>query len=102
MNIAYEKLEKSKGKLEIKIKNNNLSKLFQQGSLKALLPNFHENLQQLMLINTAGGITSGDEFYSRIDLENSNICVSTQAGEKIYSGFGDPALVDININISDQ
>ena len=39
MNIAYEKLEKSKGKLEIKIKNNNLSKLFQQGSLKALLPN---------------------------------------------------------------
>ena len=75
MNIAYEKLEKSKGKLEIKIKNNNLSKLFQQGSLKALLPNFHENLQQLMLINTAGGITSGDNFHSKIDLDNSNICM---------------------------
>ena len=45
MNIAYEKLEKSKGKLEVKIKNNELLKLFQQGSFKALIPNFHENLQ---------------------------------------------------------
>ena len=62
MNIAYKKLEKSKGKLEVKIKNNELLKLFQQGSFKALIPNFHENLQQLMMINTAGGITSGDEF----------------------------------------
>ena len=77
MNIAYKKLEKSKGKLEVKIKNNELLKLFQQGSFKALIPNFHENLQQLMMINTAGGITSGDEFDSRIDLDNSNICVST-------------------------
>ena len=102
MNIAYKKLEKSNGKLEVKIKNNELLKLFQQGSLKALLPNFHENLQQLMMINTAGGITSGDEFDSRIDLDNSNICVSTQAAEKIYSGFGDPAKVDININISNK
>ena len=55
-----------------------------------------------MMINTAGGITSGDEFDSRIDLDNSNICVSTQAAEKIYSGFGDPAKVDININISNK
>ena len=102
MSFAYKKLEKSNGKLDIKIKNNKLLKLLQQGSLKALLPNFHENLQQLMLINTAGGITSGDDFYSKIDLDNSNICVSTQAAEKIYSGFGDPAKVNININISNK
>ena len=102
MIFAYKKLEKSNGKLDIKIKNNKLLKLLQKGSLKALLPNFHENLLQLMLINTAGGITSGDDFYSKIDLDNSNICVSTQAAEKIYSGFGDPAQVNININISNN
>ena len=44
MSFAYKKLEKSNGKLDIKIKNNKLLKLLQQGSLKALLPNFHENL----------------------------------------------------------
>ena len=58
MNISQKKLEKSKGRLEIKIKDQNLKKLYQQGSLKALMPDFHENLKQLMLINTAGGITS--------------------------------------------
>ena len=38
MNISQKKLEKSKGRLEIKIKDQNLQKLFQQGSSKALIP----------------------------------------------------------------
>ena len=52
MNISQKKLEKSKGRLEIKIIDQNLEKLYQQGSSKALMPDFHENLKQLMLINT--------------------------------------------------
>ena len=32
MNISQKKLEKSKGTLEIKIKDQNLQKLYQQGS----------------------------------------------------------------------
>ena len=48
MNISQKKLEKSKGRLEIKIKDQNLQKLYQQGSSKALMPDFHENLKQLI------------------------------------------------------
>ena len=73
MNISQKKLEKSKGRLEIKIKDQNLQKLYQQGSLKALMPDFHENLKQLMLINTAGGITSGDEYDFKFEFDNSNL-----------------------------
>ena len=83
MNISQKILEKSKGRLEIKIKDQNLQKLYQQGSLKALMPDFHENLKQLMLINTAGGITSGDEYSYNIESDKSNLCISTQAAEKI-------------------
>ena len=43
MNISQKKLEKSKGRLKIKIKDQNLQKLYQQGSSKALMPDFHEN-----------------------------------------------------------
>ncbi len=99
MNIRQKKLEKSKGILEIKIKDQNLQKLYQQGSLKALMPDFHEDLKQLMLINTAGGITSGDEYNYDLDIEKSNLCISTQAAEKIYSGFGNPAKLEINLNL---
>ena len=102
MNISQKKLEKSKGRLEIKIKDQNLQKLYQQGSLKALMPDFHENLKQLMLINTAGGITSGDEYNYDIEINKSNLCISTQAAEKIYSGFGDPANLVINLNLSNN
>ncbi len=99
MNISQKMLEKSKGRLEIKIKDQNLQKLYQQGSLKALMPDFHENLKQLMLINTAGGITSGDEYSYNIEIDKSNLCISTQAAEKIYSGFGNPANLEINLNL---
>ena len=99
MNISQKKLEKSKGRLEIKIRDQNLQKLYQQGSLKALMPDFHENLKQLMLINTAGGITSGDEYDYEFEIDSSNLCISTQAAEKIYSGFGNPANLEINVNL---
>ena len=102
MNITQKKLEKSKGNLELFLDNHKLQKLYQKGSLKAFMPDFHENLKQLMLLNTAGGITSGDEFNYDFQINNSKICISTQAAEKIYSGFGDPAQVDINVNISNQ
>ena len=99
MNISQKKLEKSKGRLEIKIKDQNLQKLYQQGSLKALMPDFHENLKQLMLINTAGGITSGDEYDYEFEIDSSDLCISTQAAEKIYSGLGNPANLEINLTL---
>jgi len=102
MNISQKKLEKSKGRLEIKIKDQNLQKLYQQGSSKALMPDFHENLKQLMLINTAGGITSEDEYKYDIEIDKSKLCISTQAAEKIYSGFGNPANLNINLNLSNN
>ena len=102
MNTSQKKLEKSRGRLEIKIKDQNLQKLYQQGSLKAFMPDFHENLKQLMLINTAGGITSGDEYNYDIEIDKSDLCISTQAAEKIYSGFGNPANLKINLNLSNN
>ena len=102
MNISQKKLEKSRGRLEITIKDQNLKKLYQQGSSKALMPDFHENLKQLMLINTAGGITSGDEYDFKFEIDSSNLCISTQAAEKIYSGFGNPANLEINLNLSNN
>ena len=87
MNISQKKLEKSKGRLEIKIKDQNLQKLYQQGSLKALMPDFHENLKQLMLINTAGGITSGDEYKYDIEIDKSKICIQLRLQKKFTVGL---------------
>ncbi len=102
MNNIQKKLEKSNGNLKILIDKNNLQKLYQKGSLKALMPDFHENTQQLMLLNTAGGITSGDNYNYHFQINNSDLCISTQAAEKIYSGFGIPASIKIDLNLTNN
>ena len=59
-------LERSNGILDIKLINNELKKLFQSGSSKVLLPNSHKENNELVLINTAGGITCNDKIKIKI------------------------------------
>ena len=51
MNISQKKLEKSKGRLEIKIIDQNLEKLYQQGSSKALMPQLSLDERKKLLVN---------------------------------------------------
>ncbi len=95
-------LERSKGTIDLELKNNNLIKLYQSGCSKVLIPNSYICNNELVLINTAGGITCNDVIKTNINLENSQTSITTQAAEKIYAGFGDPANVEINISIKNS
>ena len=96
------KLEKSFGKLDIKFKNNQILKFYQEGSSKAIIPNTDESLNQMILINTAGGITSGDNFSTSLELDNSFLCTSSQAAEKIYKGIDNPGNIKVEINLKNN
>jgi len=52
------------------------------------------------LINTAGGLTGGDRFEWRIELDDGARCtVVTQACEKIYRAEGDAAIVGVTLKL---
>ena len=53
-------LERSNGSAIIELENNNIKKLFQSGCSKVLNPNNYNSINELVLINTAGGITCND------------------------------------------
>ena len=95
-------LQRSYGKVDIKFKNDNIVKFFQKGSSKALIPNTHNDYKQIVLINTAGGITGGDKFCIGLELDNSKICGSTQAAEKIYKGDIKEGKIDLDINLKNN
>jgi len=95
-------LQRSFGNLDVKFKNNEMVRFFQEGSSKAIIPNVDNNLQQMILINTAGGITSGDNYCTSIELDNSIMCTSTQAAEKIYKGISNPGIVNVEINLKNN
>ena len=44
------------------IKNNEINRFYQSGSAKVFYPKSSQKFKELVLVNTAGGITSGDYF----------------------------------------
>ena len=63
------------------------------------MPISYTKFKELVLVNTSGGMTSGDNYSNEFNLSGSDICITTQAAEKIYSGFGEPAKLKIDINL---
>jgi len=62
-----------------------LKDLRQQGSYRAIFPRPPQGTMEAVIINTAGGITGGDEFATQITAnDHTKISVTTQAAERIY------------------
>ena len=95
-------LQRSNGKIDIELLDNDFSKFFQSGCCKILNPKNYNEFKELVLINTAGGITCNDNIDINANINNSKLSICTQAAEKIYAGIGDPARVDININLNNS
>ena len=62
-----------------------LTNLRQQGSYRAIFPRPIKGTIDAVIINTAGGITGGDSFSTKVTANNhAKISVTTQAAERIY------------------
>ena len=62
-----------------------LKDLRQQGPYRAIFPRPPQGTMEAVIINTAGGITGGDEFATQITAnDHAKISVTTQAAERIY------------------
>ena len=88
-------LQRARGQLDIRVQRRpgdvtRLHTLRQQGSFRAIFPRpIHGNIEAVM-INTAGGVTGGDRFSTKIHAhEDAHISVTTQAAERIYRATGD-------------
>ena len=95
-------LQRSNGKIDIELLDNDFSKFFQSGCCKILNPKNYNEFKELVLINTAGGITCNDNIDINANINNSKLSICTQAAEKIYAGIGDTARVEININLNNS
>ena len=80
--------------------NTKLSDLRQEGSMRVVFPRSTNNNLEAVIVNTAGGITSGDYFstYAKV-AKGANLTITTQAAERIYNAF-DNESGKINNNLS--
>lgn len=77
-----------------------LTTLFQEGCAKIRLPHTHDKSLQAVLINTAGGLTGGDEVQWEADAApGARMVLTTQACERVYRSLGDDATVSTRLKV---
>lgn len=78
-----------------------LKNLRQEGSYRAIFPRRSDENLEAVIINTAGGVTGGDQFSITVHAsENAQLSITTQAAERIYrASAGDAGLINNKLTI---
>jgi urease accessory protein len=100
------RLERARGLAQISVRcddggRSRLERLYQSGSAKIRLPRVAADAPlQAILINTAGGLTGGDELACDVVVgDGGNAVVATQAAERIYRRVAGTAAVDTTLAV---
>jgi urease accessory protein len=82
-------LQRARGVIELDIVGGKLDRFYQSGSSKVFLPKTYAKTIEAVLVNTAGGLASGDEFVWRLGAYGTtHLTVSTQTAERVYRSLG--------------
>jgi len=101
--INKEKFQRAHGDINVEISNDDIKCFYQSGSAKVFYHKHDQPIKELILVNTAGGLTSGDKFNYNVDIiKNSNIFVTTQTAERVYKGLEDNAKININLTVDNS
>ena len=77
-----------------------LATLYQDGCAKIRLPHTHTPALESVLINTAGGLTGGDQMqWEASTVAASTMVLTTQACERVYRSLGGPACVHTRLEV---
>ena len=107
-NIKLLKDQRCLGYVNLKVgkSNNGIVQIFnhrEQGNLKARLIHNYDLNDELIIINTAGGLTSGDLNLNSIQVDNNtSLNITTQSMEKIYNCKNLLANAYTNIIVGDN
>lgn len=91
--------QRSRGEVMLRVGAGGLERMREDGAAKVRLP---AGSHEAILINTGGGLASGDRL--RFDIAAGNgaaLTVTTQAAERVYQSLGDNADVDVSLTIGD-
>lgn len=101
---AFASLQRARGRGRIGTKRRDgvsvLDTLYQDGCAKIRLPHTHADHLHAVLINTAGGLTGGDQMRWEVELaDRTEASLTTQACERIYRSTGAVAEVATHLSV---
>ena len=95
-------IQRARGRAEIAFRLSDgaarLKRLYQSGCSKAFLPRTHGRPPEVVLVNTAGGLTGGDRIDHAIAAEAGvRLVGTTQTAERIYRALAGTARVETRL-----
>ena len=94
-------LQRATGYLSFQVCQNFVSRMYQSGSAKLMLPKTYSDMMEAVILNTSGGMTDGDIFNIDVQAKECPLVMTTQTAERVYrSGGTKPAKVKINLSVS--
>lgn len=93
------RLERARGEAAVAVDNGRLTELRQAGSAKAMLPRTHGPVPEIVFLNTAGGVTGGDRFATRLSVAGGAALGTTQTAERAYRSGEGPAKVAVDLHV---
>ena len=102
--ISYPKLQRAVGRLSLNVahsedRGTNLVDLREEGSYRLIFPRPIDRTVTAVILNTAGGVASGDTFsVNAFADKNAALTITTQAAERIY-GAPDNAVGQIHTKL---
>jgi len=96
------RLQRARGRLRLAVGahlgRTRLARLYQEGSAKARLPRAFRDDLEAVLINTAGGLTGGDDMAAEVTVaDGAALTLTSQACEKIYRAVDGVARVTTRV-----
>jgi urease accessory protein len=101
--LGLNRMQRAFGRGECTVKHRGgetaLDRLWQEGCAKLRLPK-HDNGFEVVMINSSGGLTGGDDLrWSFAAADHTEMTITTQACEKVYASSGGKANVSTSLAI---
>jgi urease accessory protein len=99
LGLAAQRYQRSSGRAVLRLSTQGVETLREEGAAKIRLPVVPRgHPAEAIAINTAGGLTGGDEFaYEFIARAGASLIATTQAAEKVYRAKDGMAQVDVRL-----
>ena len=93
-------LQRVRGAAAVSLGRHGLRDLAQSGSAKAILPRVDGDVPEVVFLNTAGGVTSGDRLdYALTVGAGARVTAGTQTAERAYRAIDGPARIETRLTV---
>ncbi len=93
-------MQRANGQIKFGLNGSRVTRLYQSGSSKILLPKTYGAMREAVLLNTAGGVTGGDTVDISIEASDCKLVATSQTAERLYKSSMHPARISIDLNLN--